>query len=303
MTASPDRAPVLILVNPKSGGGLAGELLPYLARELGERGYPVEVFQSSAAGQITRRVIAIEGEHSALCVIGGDGTVREALQGRPSPELPIAVLPSGTANVLAQEFELPTRPAETAAMIENGRTRVLDAGLLDRGDGDPQAMLLMVGAGIDSAIVDRVHRKRSGSTLGKLAYLGPIAASLVSYKPVDHWIVLEDGERHGPFAQVVVANIAGYGGVWRMPGSVDPSDGLFDLYGFRAKSAFGLFKHGIKGAVGRLREGPELEHFIASRARIEADGDSLLQCDGDPAGACPVEIRVVPSALRLLVPR
>lgn len=308
MSAS-ERAPVLILVNPKSGGGLAGELVPYLARDLGQSGFPVELFQSSAPGQITRRVVAmsnenssLSGKHSALCIVGGDGTVREALQGRPDPELPVAVLPAGTANVLAQEFRLPKRPADTARMIEQGRTRRLDAALVDRGDGDPLAVLLMIGAGIDSQIVDRVHRKRSGSTLGKLAYLGPIARSLASYRRVDHWIVLEDGSRHGPYAQVIAANVAGYGGVWRLPGAVDCNDGLFDVYGFRASGAMGLLKHGVKGALGKLVEGPELEHFQASALRIEADGPSLLQCDGDPGGACPVDLRVIPNALRLAIP-
>ena len=298
--------PVLILANPKSGGGLAGELVPYLIRELGELGYPVEVFQSSAAGQITRRVLALraaEEAHTALCIVGGDGTIREALQGRPPDMLPLAVLPTGTANVLAQEFKLPKNPCETAHMIERGKTLRMDLGVLRHGpESRSEVMALMVGTGIDSQIIERVHNKRGGSTFGKLAYLGPITMSLIGYKKHQHYVILEDGQRHGPFAQVVVANIAGYGGVWRMPGKVAFDDGLFDVYGFHAKGAFGLLKHGLKGALKKLEEGPELEHFQASRIRIEADGESPVQCDGDPAGYCPIEITVVPKALNLIIP-
>ncbi|MCA8970857.1 MAG: hypothetical protein KDC95_13770, partial [Planctomycetes bacterium] len=164
-----------------------------------------------------------------------------------------------------------------------------------------EVMVLMVGAGIDSQIVERAHSKRRGSTFGKLAYIGPIARSLVSYHKIDHWFVLEDGSRHGPFAQVVVANIAGYGGFWRMPGDVRYDDGLFDVYGFRASGAMGLLRHGVRGALKKLEEGSDLVHFQASRVRIEASDPSPVQCDGDPAGSCPIEIRSVPRALTLVI--
>lgn len=298
-----ERDPILILANPKSGGGLAGELVPYLVRDLGALGYPVEVFQSAAAGQITRRVAAMDGPRSAICVVGGDGTVREAIQGRPPRELPLAVLPAGTSNVLAQEFKLPKNPTDTAAMIDAARSVEMDIGVLDLANASRrEVMLLMVGAGIDSQIVERAHRKRRGSTFGKLAYAGPILGSLIGYEQHEHWVVLEDGSRHGPFAQIVVANIAGYGGFWRMPGDVRYDDGLFDIYGFRARGAFDLLKHGLKGAFKKLEEGETLTHFQASKVRLEGDDECPVQCDGDPAGLCPIEITVVPRALRLIVP-
>ncbi len=295
-------APVLVLANPKSGGGLAGELVPYLVQGLNREGHAVEVFQSAAAGQITARVAAMEGSYHALCIVGGDGTVREALQARPPRNLPVAVLPAGTSNVLAQEFRLAKNPLECARTIVRRQTRTLDLGVIERSDTPRhEVMVLMIGAGIDSQIIERAHQKRRGSTFGKLAYIGPIARSLFSYEKIEHSFILEDGTRHGPFAQVVVANIAGYGGLWRMPGDVRYDDGLFDCYGFKASRALCLLRHGLLGALKKLEEGEDLVHFQASRVRIEADRPSPVQCDGDPAGMCPLDVRVVPRALELIV--
>ncbi len=298
-----EHAPILIVVNPKAGGGLAGELVPYLARDLGRLGYPVEVFQSSAAGQITQHVRAISEPLRALTVIGGDGTVREVLAGEPGPDLPIAVLPAGTANVLAAELRLPKSPRDTAQMIDARHTRVIDLGLLRRPHMPDEPFALFVGAGADARIVHKVHAKRGSGTLGKLRYIGPIFGALLQYKAVAHWFVLEDGSRVGPFEQVLVTNVTSYGGMWKLPGPIRTDDGLLDCIGFRAKNGRELLKQGVLGMLNKLHEGDDVVHLQAARVRVEAEADSPVQVDGDPLGECPFEVVVRPRAVRLAVPR
>jgi diacylglycerol kinase family enzyme len=301
---SGEKPAVLVLANPMSGGGLAGELVPHLARDLGRLGYPVEVFQSARPGQITARVRRLRGggeEVGALVVVGGDGTMRETLMGDPSTELPVAMLPTGTANVLASELRLPKAPAETAAMIAAGKTRVVDTGLARQGERT-QPFLLFVGSGADSRVVHEVHRLRAGGTLNKLRYFMPIARAVFGYRAVPHWFVLEDGTRLGPFEQVLVTNVKAYGGMWKLPGDIRADDGLFDCIGFRCKTGGQLLRHGILGSLNRLREGDDLVHRQAARVRIEAEGDDVVQIDGDPGGECPVDVEVKPASLRLLVP-
>lgn len=296
------KAPVLVLANPSSGGGLAGELVPYLVRDLQRLDYPVEVFTSSRPGQITSRVRAARCPLSAIAVVGGDGTVREALQAEPDPAVPVAVLPAGTANVLALDMKLPKAPRETSAMIERGRFRLLDLGLIRREGGRPELFVLFVSAGTDARIVHQVHEKRAGGTLKKLDYVAPILGSILRFEGVPHWFVLENGERHGPFEQVLVTNIRSYGPMWKLPGAIEMDDGLLDCLGFRVRSGGALLRWGLRGTFNLLRESEDLVHMQAARVRIESAEQSPVQVDGDPGGNCPVEVEIEPDRLRLLVP-
>ncbi len=161
---------------------------------------------------------------------------------------------------------------------------------------------LFVGAGPDGRIVHEVHEKRGGGTLGKLRYVGPITRALFRHKAIPHYFVLEDGTRHGPFEQALVTNVRAYGGFWKLPGEIQMDDGLFDAIGIRARSGMELLKQGIRGSMNRLTVGPDVFHHQGAKLRIEAESRSPLQVDGDPCAHCPIDIEVVPKALRLLIP-
>ncbi|GMQ80477.1 MAG: diacylglycerol kinase family lipid kinase [Planctomycetia bacterium] len=305
------RPSVLILVNPKSGGGKARRLVPDVVRELDARGYAVGQFESRAAGDIARRVRATDAEYQALLVVGGDGTVREAIAGGAGVKVPLAVLPCGSANVLSTELALPRKAADVARLIDDGYSERLDSALLRHvdggqqrasGQGEPAQFLLMVGAGIDGRVVHRVHERRRGGTLGKFKYVPAVVQEFLQFQPVRHWVTLEEGTRVGPFAQVLVTNVSSYGAFWKLPGNVDMKDGKLDVFGFRARGRMGMFAHTLRGSLNQLTVGKNLFHAQVSRVRVDAEQESLLQADGDPAGCCPVQIEARPASVRLLLP-
>ncbi len=292
---------ILILANPKAGGGLAGELVPYLAKDLQEMGHPVELFLSSGPGQIRERVQGPLDAYEAICVVGGDGTIAEVVEADPGPGLGIAVCPSGTANVLASELKLPKSPRQTAAMIKAGHRRSFDAGKI-RSEAEERRFFLCAGLGIDGRIVAEVHAKRGGGTLGKLKYLGPILGSLWNYEKGRHFFVLEDGERLGPFDEVLVTNVAQIGGFWKLPRGIRWDDGLLDVLGFSAGTATSMLGHVVKGVFGGLQEGDRLVRRQVCKVRIETESGGEIQVDGDPGPAAPLEIEVIPGALSFYVP-
>ncbi|MFV2068135.1 MAG: diacylglycerol kinase family protein [Pirellulales bacterium] len=309
MSTRSDKPPVLLLVNPTSGHGTARQLARQMQRALEGIAAEIETFESRGPGDITERAGAVRDASTVLLVVGGDGTVREVIDGL-SVAAPVAFLPSGSANVLATELGLPRTPQGVARLITQGNRRLLDTGSIansdsqQRGDGPPvdHTFFLMVGAGIDGRIVRRVHAHRHGGTLGKLRYVRPIIDELVTYRTVDHWVELDSGTRCGPFAEVIVANARSYGGFWKLPAQIVMGDGWLDVLGFRAAGRTALFWHAIRGIGNCLTPGATLFHARVRNVRITADSASPLQADGDPCGACPCEIRIRPASIRLLVP-
>lgn len=300
-----------MLVNPKSGGGRARPLATETIRQLHMRGHAVSRFESHAPGQIANRVRKVGAAHAALLVVGGDGTIREAIAGDPEGTTPLAILPCGSANVLATELSLPAAPADVARLIDDGYSERFDSGLIQHavapspvGSGRPAAavFLLMVGAGMDGRVVHRVHRRRHGGTLGKSRYVLPAVRELLGFRPIRHWVTLEDGTREGPFAQVLVTNVGSYGAFWKLPGGVDMQDGALDVLGFRASGRLSMLGHIVRGSGNRLRAGATLFHTRVRRVRVDAEQQSLVQADGDPAGQCPIELASNPASVQLLLP-
>jgi hypothetical protein len=118
---------------------------------------------SAAAPATSARAHAGEEPWDALVAVGGDGTVNEVLSGMPDPARPLAMLPVGTANVLAS-VRLPRAPAALAALIARGRTRLHALGV-----ANGRRFLLFCGAGVDGAVVERLHASapaRSASASG-----------------------------------------------------------------------------------------------------------------------------------------
>lgn len=305
MVVEPPR--ILIVANPNSGGGKAGRLLPLARAALMARGYEVSVFESTGPDQIRARVENLDEKLHALVILGGDGTVREVVQAGPGPDLPLAILPTGSANVLATELRLPKKPDGLADMVHRGRTRLVDSGraraLVPEGQAW-QAFLLMAGSGLDARIVQRIDESRAGGTLGKMRYVRPTLSIVFGEKYRGQYLVFDDGRREGPFAQLIISNVTAYGGIWKLPGAGRMDDGLFDCIGLRARGPLGWFRHAILGTLNLLRIGPKVFHARIRHVRVEADGPEPCpyQLDGDPGGMGPFEVEVLPGTIRLLEP-
>ncbi|MCB9879897.1 MAG: NAD(+)/NADH kinase [Planctomycetes bacterium] len=151
MSESPAKPPrrVLVIANPISGGGRGKVRAAQLADALRARGLTAECHFTTAAGDAGARARAAADEDwQTLVAVGGDGTVNEVLNGMPDPSRPLAVLPVGTANVLALELGLPKDPQAAAAAIAAGRCRSMTIGV-----ADDRRFLLFCGVGVDGAVV------------------------------------------------------------------------------------------------------------------------------------------------------
>ena len=302
MTAAARRA--TLIANPVSGGGSRRRVhqLEQAKQILHDAGYDAELAFTAAPGGATalaRR--AVEEGHDLVLVAGGDGTFNEVVNGLAGSQVPLALLPAGTANVMGQELGLPTNIPEAVRMALRGTPRRIALGQAIPARGEPRYFLALGGAGPDGALVNGVNLKLK-LKVGILAYWWEGLRQLFLYKFPRLRIV--SGERTEEASLVIVGRTKHYGGAFRITTGADLREDRFELFTFQAAGWFGYLAAFPSLLLNTLRNRKDVRYWTADRVRCEpADGQRVLaQIDGEPFGELPMEFRIVPGALTLVFP-
>jgi YegS/Rv2252/BmrU family lipid kinase len=231
-----------------------------------------------------------------IVVAGGDGTLNEVLNGLSDPSrIPIALLPLGTANILAHELALPSKPGAVAEAIERGHVRRVDMGLVGG-----HRFLMLVSAGLDAMITEEVGRRR-GKKLGYWGYALPILKTLFRYRSPELRVTAGDREAFKG-GLVVVSNTRNYGGIFTIADRACCDSGHLDVCIFPKGTIPALIWYCLAALGGRLSRGTNVIYLTGQRVRIESSKPVAVQVDGDPFGTTPVVVDFVPSAVPIIVP-
>jgi len=244
---------------------------------------------------------AVRSGCELLVAGGGDGTINEAAEGMIGLPVPMAILPVGTANVLATEMRLGRNVEAAARGLSTLRERRISVGHVTCGTGGvSRHFLLMAGVGLDAHVVYRVSAALKAKT-GKFAYW--VAGWSLLGKRLSEFDVTIDGKaRKCSFA--LLSKVRNYGGDFEIARSVTLLDDQFEVILFEGGSASNYVKYFAGMALNRL-EG--MRGVTVARAHhvaiAEAHGmRTHVQIDGELGGVLPAEFRIVPDALTLLVP-
>ena len=239
---------------------------------------------------------------------GGDGTAALVANVTP-PEAALSVFPLGTENLLAKYLGFGGHAKNLPAAIAAGRTARLDAGQLTDDRQPARLFLLMAGMGFDAEVVHRLHGQRRGH-ISHLSYAVPICSTIRDYGyPLLRITLIDDAaadvQREWTARWAFVFNLPMYASRLAICPQAIPFDGQLDLVTFQAGSlgqGLRVLAYVLLGQSQRLAGA----QFCAGRFfRIEAADPAAevrYQVDGDPGGTLPVEIRVLPQRLRVLVP-
>lgn len=251
------------------------------------------------AGAIARERIA--GGADLVVVAGGDGAINEAIEGLAHSAVPLAILPAGTANVLATELKLGVNFERAAARLAECRPRRVSLGHVTCDGGRvARHFLLMAGAGFDAHIVYHLSAPLKARA-GKLAYWAAAWSQVGRSLPQIH--IEAAGHRHDcSFA--LLSKVRNYGGDFEIAREATLFDGRFEVALFEGHSAAQYVKYFLGIALRRLDKTPGVTSFKADRVTLTCAGDPsvYVQIDGEYAGRLPAEIKTVPDALTLLVP-
>ena len=296
----------VIIFNPLAGRDRrrrAQQLDP--ARQvLARAGIDAELETTTGAGTATalaRR--AVEQGRQLVIVCGGDGTVNEAVNGLAGSQVPLAVLPAGTANVLAKELGIPWSIPRAAELIPGGTLRRVALGLATplQASGARRYFLCVGGAGPDGVMVYSLNPALKLRT-GILAYWLEGLRQLVSYR-FPRFRVTAAG-REVESTLVVVGRAKHYGGPFRITIEADLFEDQFELGVLTTRSRWRYLSYLPALWLGRLRQMEGVHFWKATSVRCEplGEGPVYAQVDGEPAGRLPTEFSIVPDALTLVVP-
>lgn len=287
----------LILANPISGGGKSRRVAPDLRDALVARGHEVELHFTTHKGDAGQQAARCgEGRFDAVVSVGGDGTLNEILNGLRDLSQPLAILPLGTANVLAKELRLPFAPQGLAELLHGGRARELAVGT-----ANGRRFLLFCGVGFDARMVEELERVRTG-TGGMRRWIGPVWNVIRSWPRQDLHVVADGSTVATTANQVLVTRVRGYGGILHLPRAVDWSDGKLHLLCFLQRTRLAWAAAAARAMLGRLEPSPRLLHGTATRITVTAATPTPYQVDGDLGGTTPVEIELLPGRARVFTP-
>ncbi len=251
------------------------------------------VVQATRKPGDARRLAAAARDCDVLVAAGGDGTINEVLGGLTGKDIPLAVIPLGTANVLAWELGMVRGPEAVARAIARGP---VVEGWLGCVNGKPFS--LMLGAGFDAFVVARVDlRVKRWLRQGAFALAGCIAAASFGRR---HYRVEIDGAAYDA-ASVVVAKGRRYGGRFVLAPSARISDPSFQVCLFERSGPWAMLCYGFGFLTGRLERQNGVRIVPGRQIRIEAAAREPVQADGELVAQLPVDITLDPQPVRYVV--
>ncbi len=291
---------VSVIFNPVSGSTDPEERKKTISDALAAHGYTCQYLSTSkeeGANALAKKALA-DGV-DLIAVSGGDGTVMEVLSALVGTNIPVAVLPAGTGNLLSINLGIPTTVPDAVEVALGGLPYKLDLVKMD----EHRYFAIMGGMGLDAQMIADADRDAKRK-FGPFAYFWAVAKNLRRQR-VLYEISLDDGPpmRHRA-KTVMVANMGKItGGVDAIP-TASPSDGLLDI-GILKAHTFGQGLRLIGNALlGRAHEDPMLVVHQARKMRIVPHRPQLCELDGESIGRIrDWQVEVVPQAVQILLPK
>jgi diacylglycerol kinase (ATP) len=305
---------VHVIINPASGQSMP--ILYTLNQIFGKYDYDWEISITKKAKDGYRLAKeAVANGFDIVAAYGGDGTVAEVASGLIGSDVPLAILPGGTANVMSVELGIPNNLEGACELFcgDQNQARWVDMGQI----GD-QYFLLRVGIGFEAVMVQEAGREAKAG-MGVLAYLLSALANLRNPPQATYRITMDGKVVESEGMTCIVANSGSLGrpGLSIMP-DVRVDDGLLDVIVVRQAdlrtwlavtvNVAGLTDitpvagdADIEDVVEQTEK--NLQHWQAREIEIEADPVQSVQSDGEMIDDTPIHCRVLPKAIQILVPK
>jgi diacylglycerol kinase (ATP) len=299
----------VIIVNPRSGGGLSEKRWTALLGPLTDGLGPFDVRFTERVGDGSRlaREEATAGRRLVVA-FGGDGTISEVVDGLVSAggATELGIIPRGTGGDFRRSLGLPEELAAAARHVRSAPAHLIDVGRASfaTADGSRQqrCFVNVASFGFSADVAGRANR--SSKQLGaKVAFLGATVRALVSYDNVEVMISVDGAP---PQRRTVLLGAVGngsfFGGGMKICPTSTLDDGLLDLVvvgDFGRLEVLAKINHLYAGTHLSLKQVSAVQARRVEVAPVDGAADIPLELDGESPGRLPATFEILPKALRL----
>lgn len=289
----------LLIINPHAGGGRAGRIDWQKVCASLDAPCRVVISPSAEDALLHATQFCLSGGE-VLVVAGGDGSVHAVLPALVHTPTALALLPLGTSNVLARELGYPLGRKALQGCVQAlraGKVRQMDVGVVN---GRP--FVLMASTGFDACVLPRVPEglKRRW---GVFAFIWTGLRELGRYQPTRYLVTIGGEVQEIEAVLLVASNTSRYGWFTVIVPSALTDDGELDMVWFPADTGWRWKIWRVLWDVfwDRARRCPYLRFARAKSLHVEAASVQYVQCDGELVGKTPMDVHVLPRALRVIV--
>ncbi|MEM1320636.1 MAG: diacylglycerol kinase family protein [Bacteroidota bacterium] len=302
-----------IVINPVAGSGQAKRRWPAIQQLLRSEGFRFQpVFTHHQGHAIDLVNEAIHQGYRHFVALGGDGTNHEVANGLllqqqvPPDELYYALLPVGTGNDWCKTYNIPRQPRRWIQLLHRLNTRLQDVGVVhyhQQGKQQQRYFVNVAGLAYDAYLVRHLAQQKSFKG-GQLGFLYQTMKCLFRYPLSKAAVQVNDQQIIDQFYTINVGICRYSGGGMQLVPHAIPDDGLLALTIAGQLSIPEILFNTYRFYTGTLDRHPKIQTFQTERLRVQAleDQPTLVEADGEFLGETPVEFRVLPKALRVIVP-
>lgn len=297
--APADQKCVYVIFNPTSGKSDPEERKKIISDALTAHGYTCQfIATTKQQGAKACAEEALAQGADLLAVSGGDGTVMEAMSAVVGKDIPIAVFPAGTGNLLSINLGIPMTVPDAVDVALGGRKYALD--LARTGDG--RYFAIMGGLGMDAQMIQDADREAKDK-LGKLAYFVAALKNLPRRRARVEITLDDKPPLQRRVKSVLLANMGKItGGIDAMP-TASPNDGLLDVGILKAATLGHWASLAGNALLGRAHHDRSLEVYQARKVTLRLRRPQPVQFDGEDAGRTrELTVEIVPQAVQVLIP-
>jgi YegS/Rv2252/BmrU family lipid kinase len=294
MKERPINRRALLLLNPRAR--LAQKVRLQTIHYLQKLGLELIEEPASHPKHLSQIIRQYEGQIELVVIGSGDGTISAAVEGLLSTQIPLGILPLGTANNLARSLEIPLSLPQACNIISKGKTRRIDLGCLNG-----KHFLNVAGLGLSTAINQQVTEELK-RRWGVLAYIATALKVACQFRPFEVEICWDGQSIKTKTRQVTVCNGRYYGSGLIVAKDAAIDDQRLDLYSLEMQNWWetltllpGLMRGNYVNCCGiRTLQGKKFAFYTSEPCPMDIDGEAIAET--------PAHFHLIPQALSIFVP-
>jgi YegS/Rv2252/BmrU family lipid kinase len=285
---------IKVILNPVAGKGEGLKKKSWLIDSLEAMNVDYDLEISQSLGEIERIARAIDvNSYNEVIVVGGDGSLVEAVNGLGKKDVVLGIVPVGTGNDFARTLLGSTSPDEMMEKIRVGNHKVVDTGSVNG-----RSFINVTGFGIDSYILENMIKVKRFFG-GSLAYFISTVYTLFKYKSKHVKISINGSNFDRDIMLAAISNGKYFGGGMKISPNAEVDDGLFELVlvsKMNKPKFLVLFTKVYKGMHLGVAE---VEVFKSNRIQIESQESIPINVDGNLYGSTPIDVEVSDKKIKM----